>query len=379
MGLNFKYKVLIGGLVALYAGRTVADEFPQPKTLDRKVLSRPPQPVNDLTKCALNLAPKSQSEQSIMVRHNDAQVDLIEQEDYCGGGARSSGSDGGLLAGTSDRRGAISGTGGLPQPRISSQSAFTAGRSSQVGRSAQEVPSQTPTSTAESILAFLPQMPLIQPATPSRSAACFLGDTRILTPTGERRIQDLRIGDLVTTPLGDKPIKWIPRQIVRRAVHERWSAGAAPVVIQRDAISESVPNRTLSISPLHMLYIEDAFVEAKDLVNGTTIVRTQPEETSLEYYNIELQGHTIVFANGLPVETYNPNSSLDRESFENFSQYCSLYSGEEYKSYSPLMRRKGGIPNPSSRDLMAALRSKPIIDPAWVILKFAASRPRSAG
>jgi hypothetical protein len=43
------------------------------------------------------------------------------------------------------------------------------------------------------------------------------------------------------------------------------------------------------------------------------------------------------------------------------------------------MRRKGGIPNPSSRDLMAALRSKPIIDPAWVILKFAASRPRSAG
>jgi hypothetical protein len=24
------------------------------------------------------------------------------------------------------------------------------------------------------------------------------------------------------------------------------------------------------------------------------------------------------------------------------------------------MRRKGGIPNPSSRDLMAALRSKPI-------------------
>jgi hypothetical protein len=349
-------------VLALHAGRAVADEFPQFKASDQKVFSGSPQLVNDSTTCVLDFAPASPTEQSILGRHKEAQANLSEQDDYCAGGAPSGSPGVGLLAGTTSRTRATSGTGALSPPRTSPQIASNAGRPGQSGHSGQEIPSQAPTNPAEGIFPFLPQIPSIQPATPPRSAACFLSDTRILTPTGERRIQDLRIGDLVTTPLGAKPIKWVPRQIVRRAVHERWSAGAAPIVIQKNAIAEGVPNRSLSISPLHMLYIDGAFVEAMDLVNGTTIVRTQPEENALEYYNIEIQGHSIVFANGLPVETYNPNSSLDRESFENFSQYCSLYVGDEYKSYSPLMRRKSRIPNPSSRDLIAALGSRPTYD-----------------
>jgi hypothetical protein len=222
----------------------------------------------------------------------------------------------------------------------------------------QATPPQVPENSTGSILPFFPQIPSIQSPPSPHNAACFLRDTRILTPAGERKIQDLRIGDLVTTPLGSKPIKWIPRQVIRRSVGDRWSARAAPVLIQENAIAYGLPNRNLSVSPLHMLCIDGAFVEAKDLVNGMTVLRLQPEGDLLEYYNIEVRGHTIIYANGIPAETYNPNSVLDRENFVNFSQYSALYAGEEYTSYPSLMRRRSRAPNPASRDLMLALGSK---------------------
>src|SRR5690349_2289376 len=48
-------------------------------------------------------------------------------------------------------------------------------------------------------------------------AHCFLKGTQILTPAGERSIDDLQIGDLIQTVRGEsKPIKWIGRMRFER-------------------------------------------------------------------------------------------------------------------------------------------------------------------
>src|SRR5436190_21890475 len=43
----------------------------------------------------------------------------------------------------------------------------------------------------------------------SQGHSCFLKGTKISTPSGDRLVQDLRIGDEVQTLAGRKTIKWI--------------------------------------------------------------------------------------------------------------------------------------------------------------------------
>ncbi len=44
---------------------------------------------------------------------------------------------------------------------------------------------------------------------------CFLEGTRIATPTGERAVETLAVGDLVTTADGSaRPVRWIGRQTI---------------------------------------------------------------------------------------------------------------------------------------------------------------------
>ncbi len=133
--------------------------------------------------------------------------------------------------------------------------------------------------------------------------ACFCRGTRIQTPEGEVRVEDLREGDLVLTHSGAaQPIKWIGyRRIVLSGDRDR--DRARPIRVRRGAFAKGAPRRDLYLSPDHAVFIDGVLVPVKLLANGATIL---PDENAhaAEYFHIELDRHDVLLAEGLTVESY---------------------------------------------------------------------------
>ena len=71
---------------------------------------------------------------------------------------------------------------------------------------------------------------------------CFLKGTKIQTAEGERKVEDLAIGDLLPTMFGDNPIQWIGRYPIRKSDPKKpWVKDALPVCIARSALSSQCP------------------------------------------------------------------------------------------------------------------------------------------
>src|SRR6202012_5906089 len=114
-----------------------------------------------------------------------------------------------------------------------------------------------------------------------------------------------------------RPIKWIGR----RGYAGRFVLGredVLPVCIKAGSLGENVPRRDLWISPHHAMFLEGVLIEARDLVNGVTIV--QPMGAGdVEYVHVELDSHDVILAEGAPSETFVDDDS--RTMFNNASEY----------------------------------------------------------
>ena len=134
---------------------------------------------------------------------------------------------------------------------------------------------------------------------------CFLKGTRVLTPAGERNIEDLCSGDLVVTISGEaKPIRGIWRQRHERRSEQRWSRHITPVRIARSALGSNTPARDLFLSPGHALYLDGVLVGALDLLNHLTITRHNVEDLrEIEYFHVKLDRHDVIYAEGAACET----------------------------------------------------------------------------
>jgi len=144
---------------------------------------------------------------------------------------------------------------------------------------------------------------------------CFAAGTRILTPGGEVPVEHIRVGDEVVT-LRDpaRPtakVIWTGRRAIdlMRAgnVQALW-----PVRIAAGAFGQGIPARDLRVSPHHAIYCDGALFEAISLVNGVSIVQ-EPECRFVTYHHLEVEGHDVLLAEGLPAESY-----LDTGGRENF-------------------------------------------------------------
>ncbi len=152
---------------------------------------------------------------------------------------------------------------------------------------------------------------------------CFLRGTRIRTVDGERKIEDLAIGDLLPTMFGGlRPVQWIGRYPIKKSDPAKpWAKDARPVRIARSALAPNVPHADLCVTAHHSLLIDGVLVPAEMLINGTTITRHEPESDEMEFFHVKLESHDVIYAEGVAAETLVHVN----ESFVNFADYLRRY------------------------------------------------------
>ena len=151
---------------------------------------------------------------------------------------------------------------------------------------------------------------------------CFTPGTRIITPEGTKRIEDLRPGDRIQTKdNGPQDVLWTGN---RRMSGARLFAmpHLRPIRFRHGALGLDRPDDDLLVSPQHRMLVKghaaqslfqahEVLVAAEDLLNDSSICvdRSLREVT---YVHVLLERHQIVWANGLETESFHPsNTALD--------------------------------------------------------------------
>ena len=164
---------------------------------------------------------------------------------------------------------------------------------------------------------------------------CFLTGTRLLTEQGEKRVEELRIGDRLQTLDGTlEQIKWIGIQTCYTHGHNH-PLRTNPICVKAGALGPNCPIRDLYVSPDHALLVEGILVNAGALENGESIVQIQPTSETFVYYHIELERHNILIADGAPAESYLPQKQ-DRDTFDNGNEYGALYPHSNMQALVPM-------------------------------------------
>jgi hypothetical protein len=143
--------------------------------------------------------------------------------------------------------------------------------------------------------------------------ACFTTGALITTKCGLIPVEALKVGDMVRTlDRGFQPIRWIGSStLCGRGLFK-------PVRIARGALGNK---RALIVSPQHRFLISgwraemmfgesQLLVAAKHLCHSDQITRAPKDEVT--YWHILFDQHEIVFAEGIPSESFDPQSDMAR-------------------------------------------------------------------
>ena len=136
---------------------------------------------------------------------------------------------------------------------------------------------------------------------------CFLPGTLITTPSGERPVERLAVGDLVRTASGaDRPVTWIGEGRVL-ATRGRRSA-ATPVIVRKGAFAPNVPHTDLHVTKGHAFFVDGLLIPVEFLVNHRSILWDDRAQAVLVYH-VELETHDVLLANGAPAESYRDDGN----------------------------------------------------------------------
>ena len=140
--------------------------------------------------------------------------------------------------------------------------------------------------------------------TENTGVVCYTSGTAIRTPTGDVLIEDLRVGDMVSTmDNGPQRIVWIGRRAVG---HDELRANDKlhPVLIKKGVLGAA---RDLLVSRQHgMLVGQDHLARAAQLAKTTRGIRVARGKREVTYIHLMFEAHQIIFAEGIPSESFYP-------------------------------------------------------------------------
>ncbi len=138
------------------------------------------------------------------------------------------------------------------------------------------------------------------------------------TEAGQTAVEDLQPGDMVKTrDSGFLPVRWISSCSLGVDADDEVS-DSWPLRLRADALGELRPLQDLIVSPRFRVLTNhpscaalfgssETLAPASDLLDGDTVMRVRPSR-DLVFYNLMLDSHQIIEANGLETESYHPGN-----------------------------------------------------------------------
>ncbi len=146
------------------------------------------------------------------------------------------------------------------------------------------------------------------------TVVCFAEGTRIVTPSGEDAVENLRAGDMVLAmrdgQAGFEALRWVGFMDVAVPRNAAMAAKTAPILIKAGAIAPGMPARDLRVSPDHAMEVDGHLIPAKHLVNGSSIIQ-EVWCKRVRYFHLELEVHGLLLSEGTWSESYLDDGNRD--------------------------------------------------------------------
>ena len=137
----------------------------------------------------------------------------------------------------------------------------------------------------------------------------------IATPKGEVAIEDLVPGMIVTTRSGAMPVRWIGRMTLPPA-NLRQDGGPEIFRLTSESLGNRRPTTDLVLGAAARLLhratrpqagagATEVLVPVGEFADGISVTPIAPM-SAIVVHHLALDGHAVIEANGVPVETYHP-------------------------------------------------------------------------
>ncbi|MDV7144962.1 Hint domain-containing protein [Tropicimonas sp. TH_r6] len=144
---------------------------------------------------------------------------------------------------------------------------------------------------------------------------CFTPGTRVATPSGEKLVEEICVGDeIITRDNGVQEVRWSGRKALDYGKLSK-VPHLQPILIPAGSLGDDLPERDMLVSPNHRMLVADdrtslyfaeheVLVAAKHLVGRHGIRRLPQLQTT--YIHFMFDCHEVVLADGAWTESFQP-------------------------------------------------------------------------